>query len=41
MVFLQEVVPDTVEILKENCLKYGLICRGIASYFTGVMFKVW
>ncbi len=40
VVYLQEVVPESVRILEENCPMYQLVAGGATEYFTVIMLKV-
>ena len=40
VVYLQEVVPETLKIVEDNCPTYQLIPGGMEEYFTAIMLKV-
>lgn len=40
VVYLQEVIPQTVEILEDKCALYQLIPAGNEGYFSAMMLKV-
>ena len=40
VVYLQEVIPQTVKIIEDSCPTYQLIPGGTEKYFTAIMLKV-
>lgn len=40
VVFLQEVVPQTLDILEKECPEYQILSGGRQGYFTAMLIKV-